>query len=272
MTACTAIVLKNGTLLGKGHQTWQTNEINKLIWPAAGGVGVMNAKAFTRTATIAKQFKVISKAPSGAYRTDLAKGALVLLKKQGVDVNGKSYKSCRREGDPRREVADRHPGPGVSRPGAAPRRGGPDVRADQGRPTSSPPGTTDVGRRLRSRASGWSRSAPRELAADIVIDATGKLVLPGAIDPHTHLDMPFGGTVTIDDVTSGQTAAAFGGTTCHVDFCIQGHGQSFAEALDGWHAEAEGKAIIDNGFHIAVTDLKEGGSLEELAKLARTRA
>ena len=92
VTACTAIVLKNGTLLGKGHQTWQTNEINKLIWPAAGGVGVMNAKAFTRTATIAKQFKVISKAPSGAYRTDLAKGALVLLKKQGVDVNGASYK------------------------------------------------------------------------------------------------------------------------------------------------------------------------------------
>jgi dihydropyrimidinase len=79
--------------------------------------------------------------------------------------------------------------------------------------------------------------------------------------------MPFGGTVTIDDVTSGQTAAAFGGTTCHVDFCIQGRGQSFAEALAGWHGKREGKAIIDNGFHIAVTDLEEGGSLEELATL-----
>ena len=100
-----------------------------------------------------------------------------------------------------------------------------------------------------------------------MIDATGKLVLPGAIDPHTHLDMPFGGTVTIDDVTSGQTAAAFGGTTCHVDFCIQGKGQSFAEALAGWHAKREGKAIIDNGFHIAVTDLTDGGTLEELATL-----
>ncbi len=106
-----------------------------------------------------------------------------------------------------------------------------------------------------------------QLDADVVIDATGKLVLPGAVDPHTHLDMPFGGTVTIDDITSGQTAAAFGGTTCHVDFCIQGQGQSFDDALAAWHAKREGKAIIDNGFHIAVTDLKDGGSLEELAML-----
>src|SRR6476661_7434436 len=109
--------------------------------------------------------------------------------------------------------------------------------------------------------------ADLDVAADRTVDASGKYVLPGCIDPHTHLDMPFGGTVTIDDVTSGHTAAAFGGTTCHVDFCIQGHGQTFAEALDGWHAKREGKAIIDNGFHIAVTDLVDGGSLEELATL-----
>ena len=106
-----------------------------------------------------------------------------------------------------------------------------------------------------------------DVDADRVIDASGKYVLPGCVDPHTHLDMPFGGTVTIDDVTSCQTAAAFGGTTCHVDFCIQAPGSSFAEALATWHEKREGKQVIDMGYHIAVTDLREGGSLEELARL-----
>src|ERR1700694_5519600 len=97
-----------------------------------------------------------------------------------------------------------------------------------------------------------------DLQADKVIDAAGKDVLPGCVDPHTHLDMPFGGTVTIDDVESGQTAAAFGGTTCHVDFIIQGQGHTFAEAIDDWKAKAEGKQMIDMGYHMAVTDLKNG--------------
>ena len=66
-----------------------------------------------------------------------------------------------------------------------------------------------------------------DVDADRVIDAAGKYVLPGCVDPHTHLDMPFGGTVTIDDVTSGQTAAAFGGTTCHVDFVHPAAGLDF---------------------------------------------
>src|SRR5215831_18959665 len=106
-----------------------------------------------------------------------------------------------------------------------------------------------------------------DMEADRVIEASGKLVLPGCVDPHTHLDMPFGGTVTIDDVESGQTAAAFGGTTCHVDFCIQAKGQTFADALADWRSKAEGKQLIDMGYHIAVTDLREGGTLEELASL-----
>jgi dihydropyrimidinase len=106
-----------------------------------------------------------------------------------------------------------------------------------------------------------------DVAADHTIDAAGKYVLPGAVDPHTHLDMPFGGTVTIDDVESGQTSAAFGGTTCHVDFIIQPHGSTFADALEDWRGKANGKQVIDMGYHMAVTDLKEGGTLEELATL-----
>ena len=91
---CVNIVLKNGTLLGRGHQTWQMNEINNLIWPApVRGIGVMNPIAFVRTATIAKQFKVISKAPSGAYRTDLAKAANAMLRKQGVNTTGLTWKA-----------------------------------------------------------------------------------------------------------------------------------------------------------------------------------
>jgi dihydropyrimidinase len=106
-----------------------------------------------------------------------------------------------------------------------------------------------------------------DLPADRVIDARGKYVLPGCVDPHTHLDMPFGGTVTIDDVEGGQISAAFGGTTCHVDFCIQPAGATFAEALAEWRAKADGKQTIDMGYHMAVTDLVNGGTLEELATL-----
>src|SRR5665647_1092570 len=106
-----------------------------------------------------------------------------------------------------------------------------------------------------------------DVQADKVIDAAGKYVLPGCVDPHTHLDMPFGGTVTIDDVEAGQTAAAFGGTTCHVDFVIQSQGQTFAQALEEWRSKAAGKQVIDMGYHMAVTDLRSGGTLEELATL-----
>ncbi|HUF24044.1 MAG TPA: dihydropyrimidinase [Vicinamibacterales bacterium] len=95
------------------------------------------------------------------------------------------------------------------------------------------------------------------MPADRVIDAGGKYVLPGGIDVHTHLDMPFGGTTSADDFESGTTAAAFGGTTSIVDFAIQYRGQSLGEALDAWRKKAEGKAVIDYGFHMIITELTD---------------
>jgi dihydropyrimidinase len=107
-----------------------------------------------------------------------------------------------------------------------------------------------------------------DVGADRVIDAGGKYVLPGAIDPHTHLEMFFGGTTTCDDFTSGTVSAAFGGTTTLVDFCMQAPGTSFAQALENYHEKIDRcKPVIDVGFHIGVTDLREGGSLEDLARL-----
>jgi dihydropyrimidinase len=107
-----------------------------------------------------------------------------------------------------------------------------------------------------------------DVSADKVIDATGKIVFPGAIDPHTHIELPFGGTVTCDDFTSGTVSAAFGGTTALVDFCFQMPGQTFAEALETWHEKVDRcKPVIDVGFHMAITDLREGGTLEDLAKV-----
>lgn len=94
-------------------------------------------------------------------------------------------------------------------------------------------------------------------SAGEVVDARGLLVMPGAIDIHTHLDMPFGGTVSSDDFETGTMAAAFGGTTTLVDFAIQGKGQSLSEAMNTWMKKAEGKAAIDYGFHVAITDLTE---------------
>ena len=106
-----------------------------------------------------------------------------------------------------------------------------------------------------------------ELCADQVIDATGKLVIPGGVDPHTHMDMPFGGTTSADDFESGTRAAAFGGTTCIVDFAIQTKGRSSLEGLETWHEKASGKAAIDYGFHMIVTDM-EDERLWELRHLA----
>jgi dihydropyrimidinase len=103
--------------------------------------------------------------------------------------------------------------------------------------------------------------------AEKVIDARGKYVLPGCVDPHTHFAMPLGDLVTIDDFVSGQTSAAFGGTTCHVDFPTQERGQSFTDALAGYHARVGGQALIDYGFHMIVTDLGSPELAEELSAL-----
>ena len=106
-----------------------------------------------------------------------------------------------------------------------------------------------------------------EIEADEVIDASGKYLIPGGLDPHTHLDMPFGGTTSADDFETGTLAAAHGGTTTLIDFAIQSKGHSTLEALDTWHAKADGKTAIDYGFHMIVTDL-EDNRVHEMKMLA----
>ncbi len=99
-----------------------------------------------------------------------------------------------------------------------------------------------------------------------IIDAKGLYVMPGGIDVHTHLDMPFGGTTSADDFETGTRAAAYGGTTSIVDFAIQARGTKMRDALDTWWGKAQGKACIDYGLHMIVTDLGTSG-LEDMDEL-----
>src|SRR5436309_13181602 len=107
-----------------------------------------------------------------------------------------------------------------------------------------------------------------DMTADKTIDAMGKYVLPGGIDVHTHLDMPFGGTTSADDFETGTRAAAFGGTTSIVDFAIQYRGQTLHHAWETWMKKAESKAVIDYGFHMIITDINDQVE-EEMDALVR---
>ncbi|MGM9928480.1 MAG: dihydropyrimidinase [Bacillus sp. (in: firmicutes)] len=99
-----------------------------------------------------------------------------------------------------------------------------------------------------------------------IIDAAGCYVLPGGIDPHTHLDMPFGGTVTVDDFETGTIAAAFGGTTTVIDFCLTNKGEPLQKAINTWHAKSQNKAAIDYSFHLMISEMNDQ-ILNELPKV-----
>lgn len=93
--------------------------------------------------------------------------------------------------------------------------------------------------------------------ADKIIDATGKIVMPGGIDPHVHLDMPFMGTYSSDDYTTGTRAALFGGTTMVIDFILQKQGDTLRNALTTWQEKSRNKAVGDYSYHMAVTDYND---------------
>jgi len=108
--------------------------------------------------------------------------------------------------------------------------------------------------------------ASNGVTADETIDAAGRWVIPGAIDVHTHMELPFGGTFAKDTFETGTRAAAFGGTTTIVDFAVQFRGKSLREGLDAWHAKAEGNAVVDYGFHMIMSDVNDD-TLKEMDQL-----
>ncbi|SFC70578.1 dihydropyrimidinase [Bacillus sp. OV322] len=99
-----------------------------------------------------------------------------------------------------------------------------------------------------------------------IIDAAGSYIFPGGIDPHTHLDMPFGGTVTKDDFETGTIGAAYGGTTTIIDFCLTEKGEPLKKAIDVWHEKSRDKAVIDYSFHLMISEINED-VLNEIPKV-----
>src|SRR5215203_1269674 len=100
------------------------------------------------------------------------------------------------------------------------------------------------------------------MTGDETIDASGKLIFPGGIDPHVHLNMPFMGTFSSDNYESGTRAALFGGTTMIIDFILQKQGASLQAALDEWRSRASGNCVGDYSFHMAVTDFNDNTKKE----------
>jgi dihydropyrimidinase len=95
------------------------------------------------------------------------------------------------------------------------------------------------------------------VTADRTVDASDKWVIPGAIDVHTHMELPFAGTFAKDTFETGTRAAAFGGTTTIIDFAVQSRGKALRDGLDAWHAKADGNACIDYGFHMIISDVRD---------------
>jgi dihydropyrimidinase len=118
------------------------------------------------------------------------------------------------------------------------------------------------GERIAQIGTGLGASAN----ADETIDASGRYLIPGGIDVHTHMELPFGGTFAKDTFETGTRAAAFGGTTSIVDFAVQSRGKSLREGLDAWHEKAEGNAVTDYGFHMIMSDVNDG-TLKEMDQL-----
>jgi dihydropyrimidinase len=120
----------------------------------------------------------------------------------------------------------------------------------------------DSSERLRP-GHGADQPATWAQTADRVIDAAGKYVLPGGIDAHTHMEMPFGGTLSSDTFETGTRAAAWGGTTTIIDFAVQSKGSSLLAGLDRWQEKAAGNCAVDYAFHMIVSDVNET-SLKEM--------